>query len=313
MRLMVIALLFVSAQVRNSSADESDNSKPVVTCSTTQIADFARQVAGDRCKVVCVLASGQDPHTFEITPDSVRLVQEADLCLDNGLHLEGGDWMRTLAKQEGKPIQSCTEGIKPLMIEEGGKDKMVPDPHAWFSPMNAAIYVANVKRGLVSILPEFKSEFEARANFYSGQLRSLHAWSQREFNKIPPAQRVLVTSHDAFNYFCDAYGFKSSAPVGWSTKEIGAGMTPDSRKAVVDSIRDSGVGAIFVETSVNPEMIQGIAREAGVEVGGELYSDSMGTPGSAGETYVGMMRENTISITNALAKMKTPQAAEASN
>ena len=144
LRLLLVTMIFVSYQSRFSMADESTGPKLVVTCSTTQIADFARQIAGDRCDVRCVLASGQDPHTFEITPDSVELVRSAGLCLDNGLHLEGGDWMRTLAEQEGKPIQSCTEGIKPLMIEEGGEEKMVPDPHAWFSPINAAIYVANV-------------------------------------------------------------------------------------------------------------------------------------------------------------------------
>jgi len=117
---------------------------------------------------------------------------------------------------------------------------------------------------------------------------------------------VLVTSHDAFNYFCDAYGFTASAPVGWSTgSEIGGGLTPERRKKVVESIRDAGVKAIFVETSVNPKLIREIAEEAGVTIGGELYSDSMGAPGTGGETYIGMMRENVLTITGALVGNKS--------
>ena len=116
-----------------------------------------------------------------------------------------------------------------------------------------------------------------------------------------PNRRVLVTSHDAFNYFCQAYGFTSAAPEGWSTaNEVGAGVTADSQRKTIESIREHGVKAIFVETSVNKKLIQSIAEEAGVEIGGELYSDSMGAPGTAGETYVGMMRENVLTIVNAL-------------
>ncbi len=277
-------------------ADES--TRPTITCSTTQIADFTRQVVGDRCTVHCVLAPGQDPHTFEITPDVVSLVRSADLCLDNGLHLEGDDWMRTVAEQERKPIKSCTDGIPPLVLQH--LSKPVKDPHAWFSPQNAAKYVGNIVAAVSATDPEHADEYAARAELYRGQLRALHVWIRREINKIPVTRRVLVTSHDAFNYFCTVYGLQPKSPVGWSTQEVGAEVTLASRKLVVDSIRDAGVPAIFVETSVNPDAVREIAREAGVRVGGELYSDSMGPPGSAGETYIGMMRENVIAIVTAL-------------
>jgi manganese/iron transport system substrate-binding protein len=119
---------------------------------------------------------------------------------------------------------------------------------------------------------------------------------------VPLERRILVTSHDAFNYFAARYKFKVRSPVGWSTgSEIGGGMTPERRRLVVQSIRDFKVPAIFVETSVNPKMIRQIAAEAGVGVGGELYSDAMGEAGSAGESYLGMMRENTLQVVTALA------------
>ncbi len=207
--------------------------------------------------------------------------------------------MRTLAETAGKDIVTCTEGIEPLKLGEGGEQ--YNDPHAWFSITNAAVYVNNILRAMIELDPAGEEQYTARARLYLDELRALHLWTQREVAKVPPAKRILVTSHDAFQYFCAEHGFKSAAPVGWSTgEEIGAGLTPAKRKATVDSIRGFGVKSIFVETSVNPKLIREIASEAGVNVGGELYSDSMGPPGSAGETYLGMMRENVITIVHAL-------------
>ena len=159
----------------------------------------------------------------------------------------------------------------------------------------------NIQQAVSRIDPEHQSEYEARTRLYLDQLRTLHLWIQRQFNSIPANRRVLVTSHDAFNYFCKAYKFQAAAPVGWSTgAETGAGLTPERRQETIDSIRDFGVQTIFVETSVNPRLIREIAKEAGVEIGGQLYSDSMGNAGTAGETYLGMMRENVLTIVGTL-------------
>jgi manganese/iron transport system substrate-binding protein len=155
--------------------------------------------------------------------------------------------------------------------------------------------------------PASTYHYQARAKLYLQQLRGLDAWIREQVNRIDPQRRVLVTSHDAFNYFCREYQFNprqnylSLAPVGWSTgSEVGAGMTPQRRKNVVDSILGFGARAVFVETSVNPKLIREIAADAGVRIGGSLYSDSMGEAGSAGETYIGMMRENVLTIVDAL-------------
>ena len=276
-----------------------DAPRRVIVCSTTQTADFARQVVGDRWQVKSVLASGQDPHLYQVTANDSELVTTADLCIENGWHLEGKDWMRTLAEDERKPLVSCTEGIKPEQFNEA--DKLVKDPHAWFSPQNASIYVRNIQKAVCQIDPDHQSEYEARTRLYLDQLRTLHLWIQRQFNSIPANRRILVTSHDAFNYFCKAYKFQAAAPVGWSTgAETGAGLTPKRRQETIDSIRSFGVKTIFVETSVNPRLIREIAKEAGVAIGGQLYSDSMGNAGTAGETYLGMMRENVLTIVGTL-------------
>lgn len=291
-------LLLVSAW--SSQEATATAPKKRVLCSTTQIADFTRQIVGDRCRVDCVLAPGQDPHMYEVTPADAKMVQTADLCIDNGLHLEGGDWLRVLAEDIGKPIVSCTDQIEPLMAEESGVDHRVPDPHAWFNVANARHYVRAIYVAVSELDPEHSWEYEARAQLCLDQLRTLDAWIRRQLNVIPPDRRVLVTSHDAFNYFCAAYGFKSAAPLGWSTQEVGAELTPNRRREVIETIRKFGVRAVFVETSVNAETLQEIARDAGARIGGKLYSDSMGAPGTAGETYNGMMRENVLTIVSAL-------------
>lgn len=292
-------LCFGVALVAGGGGDVSETRKPLVVCSTTQVADFARQVVGDRCDVRCILPAGADPHLYATRPEDARLVSQADLCVQNGLHLEGKDWMGTLARDANKRLVTCTQGVQPIELEANGEK--VDDPHAWFSPRNAAIYVNNIVRAVSQLDPDGRESYEARASLYLGQLRELDGWIQKQVSQLPPNKRILVTSHDAFNYFCKAYGFQGRAPVGWSTgDEIGAGLTPQRRQQVVDSIRSFGVKAIFVETSVNPKLIREIASEAGVAIGGELYSDSMGEPGSAGETYIGMMRENVLTITQAL-------------
>jgi manganese/iron transport system substrate-binding protein len=209
--------------------------------------------------------------------------------------------MRTVAEQSGKTIISCSDGIKPLQLKIENETETVPDPHAWFSPVNAAVYVRNILSAVVSMDPDHESEYNARATLYLDQLRTLDLWIKRQVNAIPNNQRLMVTSHDAFNYYCETYGLKSSTPVGWSTQEVGAEVTPQRRREVIDAIRSSGIPAIFVETSVNPELIREIAEEAGVGIGGKLYSDAMGAAGSAGETYLGMMRENTLAIIAGLA------------
>jgi manganese/iron transport system substrate-binding protein len=292
-----ISLTLAALAVPGRSAETA---RPRVVCSTTQTADLARAIVGDDMEVRCILGPGVNPHVYQPVPDDNRLVESAALCLQNGLHLEGKNWMETLARDNGnKLIVTCTDGVQPLDLEYEGQ--VVKDPHAWFAPRNAAIYVNNILAAVIKIDPDGAARYRGRADLYLQQLRALDAWIEKQVNGVPAERRILVTSHDAFNYFAARYKFKVRSPVGWSTgSEIGGGMTPQRRRLVVQSIRDFGVPAIFVETSVNPKMIRQIAGEAGVHVGGELYSDAMGEAGSAGETYLGMMRENTLQIVSAL-------------
>lgn len=269
--------------------------KPRIVVSTTQIADFTRNIVGDDAEVHCILAPGADPHMYETRPSDAALAATADLLIQNGLNLEGRTWMANLARNAGKPLIAATDGIKPLELDEDGHS--VPDPHAWFSVTNAAQYVRNIRDAVSRIDPPNAPRYAARAELYLAQLRALDQWIRKQVATIPPDRRLLVTSHDAFGYFCNDYGFRHASPVGWSTgDEIGGGATAARRKQVTNQIREMGIRAVFIETSVDSKLIEQIAREAGVKVAGELYSDSMGPAGSAGETYIGMMRENVLRI-----------------
>jgi len=314
---VVLSVIPVVLFLPMDSFGKPEGQKPVIVCSTTQIQDFTRQITGDRVVVHCILAPGADPHTYMPTPKDIGMVVGADLALQNGMHLEGKNWMATLAKDADKPLFTCTDGIQPITIEKEGEK--IPDPHAWFSPENAVIYVNNILKALSRLDPAGKEMYQARAKLFLQQLRVLDAWIREQVNQILPERRLLVTSHDAFNYFCREYKFNprndflSLAPVGWSTgSEVGAGMTPERRRMVVNSIREMGASAVFVETSVNPKLIREVAQEAGVRIGGKLYSDSMGESGTAGETYIGMMRENVILIVEALNEGPSPDSEEAS-
>lgn len=308
-RLGLFVLLLGCPQCRIARAQEGQ-AVGLVVCSTTQVADFARAVVGDRWQVECVLAPGQDPHTYQTTTADAALVARATICFENGWHLEGADWMRKLADNAGKPIVTCVEGLEPLVIDEDGQE--AHDPHAWFSIPNAAHYVGRIEATITQLDPEHADEYRARSEAYLLQLAALHQWVLREVNRIPLPSRVLITNHDAFGYFCRDYGFRAVTPVGWSTKdEIGGGASIGRHDEVVRSIREAGVPAIFIETSINPRAMRQLATETGVEIGGSLYSDSMGTPGSAGETYIGMMRENVIQITAGLAPLASPGDASA--
>lgn len=277
--------------------------RKVVVCSTTQIQDFTRQIVGDDWQVLGVLGPGQDPHTYETRIADADMVARADLCLSNGWHLEGNDWMRRLAENAPRPVPivDCIDhqwpdgriAVEPITTgQDGGA---VRDPHGWFSPRNAAIYVRNILKAVSDLDPENAHNFNERAKLYLAQLGALDLWIKSQVNKIPAGRRVLVTHHDAFAYFCRDYGFKGVSPAGWNTEEL-SGVSADKRQEVVNAIREFGVRSIFVETSLDKRMLSQIARESGVEIGGQLYSDAMGGPGTAGATYIGMMRENVLTI-----------------
>ena len=299
--LSVLALGWVASFMLglDAKSDAQDKKEKVLVCSTTQVADFARQVVGDDWEVQCVLQPGQDPHLYKTTLADLEMVRNADLCLQNGWDLEGHEWMARIAKSAGKEVVTCVSGIKPLQTEDDDGKLTVKDPHCWMRPGNVVTYIKNITKAVSKIDPGNADKFKARASLYIFQLQALDSWIKQQVNQIPANRRILVTHHDAFGYFCQTYGFKAKSPGSWNTEEL-SGISTARRLEVSKAIREVGAKAIFIETTLNSEMMTLIAKEAGVKIGGSLYSDSMGAENSAGETYIGMMRENVTTIVEAL-------------
>lgn len=291
---LIFNLLCVAA--RGQAIGEQIPKKKIV-CSTTQIADFARNVAGDKWDVESILGPGQDPHTHEVSAASAKLVSQADLCFQNGWNLEGHAWMEKICKESGKSCITCVDGVTPRKISEDGT--IINDPHAWFSIDRAKIYVRNIFKALTDADPENKDYYLKNASAYIVKLDDLKAEIKKELSQIPPP-RILATHHDAFGYFAEDYNFEIVSLAKWSTDEIGGGSTLERRKELIATIRDKGVKALFAETSIDPEIMKVICKETGAKLGGKLYSDAMGGKGTPGETYIGMMKQNVKIIVEAL-------------
>ena len=265
-----------------------------IVATTTMLGDMVAQLAGDDIEVDTLIAPGADPHIYRPTPTDAASVAASRMVVMNGLHLEG--WADGLVNNAGgeRAIVVAGEGVNAHQTEEfvGGVD-----PHFWFDVIEWRDASARVARAIAAEWPEHADAIDARATAYAERLDTLDAWTRTSIATIPEQHRVLVTSHDAFNYFGRAYAIQVVGIQGISTES-----EPSQRDVanVIDTIRQSGAPAVFAETSVNPTLIQRVASETGVPVAGALYSDSVGAPGSGAETYEGMIVANVQSVVGGL-------------
>lgn len=283
----------------------SGGTGPRVVATTTMLADLVREVGGDRVQVAGLMGPGVDPHLYKASTSDVNLLKGADLIVANGHFLEGR--MTTVLEQirdQGTPVVFVAESIPESgLIRAGGEW----DPHIWFSPGLWARAATVVAEALTQVAPpEDHEQYLLNANAFGEMARDLHDWARQELASIPPEQRVLITSHDAFNYFGETYLFGVVGVQGLSTaSEAGlADMT-----AMVAEIADRGVKAVFVESSVATNSIERIAQDANVEIGGTLFSDATGPVGETLEfegervslgTWRGMFIHNVRTIADAL-------------
>ncbi|MEX2356241.1 MAG: metal ABC transporter substrate-binding protein [Thermaerobacterales bacterium] len=291
MFLLVLGLTILLAAGCGNSADDGqagDDSLKVVT-SYSIIYDLVIQVAGDRAEVTSLVPLGQDPHQYEPTPADIRAVAESDIVFFNGFNLEL--WFDRLVANAGgeRPVVEVSGGIEPRLIEVGGYTGY-PDPHAWMDVALTIKYVENIRDAMIDNDPEGRGDYEANAAAYVVELKQLDEWIREETARIPAGNRKLVTTEDAFQYFARAYEYKI---VGF-LYYIAADEEPSPRflAQLIDRIRDEQVPAVFLETTLDPRLLQQIANEADVEIGAQVYVDSLGEPGSGVDTYIGMMRHN---------------------
>jgi len=278
-----------------------------VVATTTMVAAIAEGVGGDRIELKSLMGPGVDPHLYKATASDVATLQRADVIFYSGLHLEGR--MATLFKKMGrrkKGVRAVTDALNRSHLLDPPEFKGQHDPHVWFDSKMWAACIDVVVRTL--------SEYDrASAKYYRQQGEALRQryleldqWTARRVAEVPPSKRILVTSHDAFNYFGKAYGFQVVAVQGISTVTE-AGLADVAN--MVDFIRERQVRAIFVESSVSPATINRISEDSGAVVAGELFSDAMGARGEIetrnGEsydlgTYEGMIKHNVNAVVDAL-------------
>ncbi len=255
-----------------------------VLTTITIIYDFAREIGGDRVCVESLVPVGGDPHTYEPIPSDIIRITKADLIIANGYHLE--NWLNKLIsnKRESAIYFEVASTIEPLNN----------DPHLWMDVIYAMEYVKNIKDIFQKIDPNGKAIYEKNYENYTKKLKNLDEFIKCIVSKIPKDDRKLVTTHDAYSYFSRRYGFEFVGSIwGISTEDE---PSPKEIKQLIDSIRSTRTKAVFIETTVNPKIMEMISKEANVRIGGKLYGDSVGKEGSNAETYIKMQIHNTITI-----------------
>ena len=273
-----------------------------VVATTGMIADIVRQVGGDRVQVTGLMGPGVDPHLYKASEGDVGTLATADIIFYNGLHLESkmGD---VFAQMRGRvPTVAVAEALDTAVLLTPPEFKGAHDPHVWMDVTLWKVAVERTRDALAELDTAHARQYRADAARYLTELDSLDAYVRAQVARLPAERRVLVTAHDAFNYFGRAYAFDVRGLQGLSTAtEAG---TADVR-ALAEFIRERGLPAIFVETSISPrtiEAVQAATRALGhdVRIGGALYSDALGNPGSPAGTYIGMIRHNVDTIVAAL-------------
>jgi zinc/manganese transport system substrate-binding protein len=294
----LIAALSAAFSAAPARAQDGQQDKVGAVATTSIIADFVRNVGGNRVAVATLVGPDGDAHVYSPTPGDARTLASAAIVFVNGLGLEG--WITRLVKASGTkaPVVVVSNGVTPRKRQDEDRPgRSAVDPHAWQSVANAKMYVANIRDALSAVDPTGKAAYAANAAAYLGKLDELETEIGEAIGSIPAGRRRIITTHDAFGYFGDAYGLSFIAPEGVSTE---AEPAAKDIAAIIAQIRREKIPAVFLESITDPRLMQTIARETGARIGGTLYSDALSAPGGPAATYIEMMRHNLRELTKAL-------------
>lgn len=285
--LRLLALLALLAALASGCGEDSaSGDAPVhVVATTGQAADFAREVGGDRVHVTGLLAPNADPHEFEVRPDDVKALADADLVVRSGGDLD--DWLDGAIDSSG--------GDAPVVTLADHVDVVDDDPHWWQDPHNAIAAVAALRDALAQADPDGAATYRRAAAAYTRELERLDRAVRACIDKVPAAQRTLVTTHDALGYYARRYGIRVIGAVIPSRSTV-AQPSAGEVATLVDTIRREGVRAVFAESSVNADVEEAIAHDAGAKVGRALWADTLGPADSDGATYVDSIASNTAAL-----------------
>ena len=278
----IVLALLVSTGAAPAFAAEV---KAVATFSI--LGDIVARVGGDRVDVTTIVGPNADTHVYEPKPSDAVAVDQADIVFVNGLGFEG--WLDRFVQSTSfaGPVVVASEGVKTHTMDEDGT--VVTDPHAWQSLKNGLLYVKNVAAGLCAADAAGCATYEANAMAYSSEIAALDAQVMADIAAVPEAKRQVITTHDAFGYFGEEYGVRFLAPEGISTDSEASAA--DVAK-LIGQIKSDGVTALFIENMSDGRLVEQIANETGVTVGGELYADALSEPDQGAGTYLDMFKHN---------------------
>ena len=281
--------------------------KKTVVATASMMADMAKNIAGGMVNVECIVPIGGDPHLHEPTSRDAQMVNRADLILKNGLTFEG--WLNELIENSGTKAKTVrvTEGIQPIQSAEYENSA---DPHAWMDASLGLTYIKNIKDALSELDPNNADIYSFNYGVYKKQLEDLDQYIKAEIQKIPAKKRVLITSHDAFQYYGRAYGIQLEAILGTSTDA--EAQTSDIIR-LNKVIKSNKVPALFIESTINPKLLKQLAKDNDIEIGGQLYADSIGDEESPAPTYLDMLKHNTDVIVAALSRVPSETTAQISD
>ena len=262
------------------------------------LGDLVRNVGGDRVEVTTLVGPNSDAHVYSPAPADAKKVAAARVVVTNGLGFEG--WMARLVKASGTKASPvvASKGVKPRrQVDSHGHGHGNVDAHAWQSVANVKIYVANIRDALIAADPAGKATYDANAQAYTTKLDELDKEVRDAVAAIPKDRRRIITSHDAFGYFQQAYGISFIAPQGVST-ESEASARDVAR--IITQVRKLKIPAVFLENVTDPRLIERIAKESGARVGGKLYSDALTDGKGDAPSYIDLIRHNIKQFTVAL-------------
>jgi len=293
MKRLALAALAILFAVMPAAAQE----KLKVVATFSILADFARNVGGDRVAVSALVGANGDAHVYQPTPGDAKTLADAKVVLLNGLGFEG--WINRLVKASGTKaaMATATKGVKPRKAEDDHGHGHDADPHAWQSVANAKLYVANIRDALTAADPAGKDAYAANAAAYLAKLDALEAEVKAAVAAIPADRRKIITTHDAFGYFGAAYGVSFIAPQGVSTE---AEVSAKDVARIITQIRKQKIPAVFLENVTDKRLLERIGAEGGAKIGGTLYSDALTDEKGPAPTYIDMMRHNVKQLSAAL-------------
>ncbi len=306
-RRIVLAMLVGGVLIMAAPVGFAADPAPLrVVASFSVLGDMVREIGGEHISLTTIVGPNGDAHSFEPTPRDAKALSQAQVLVINGLDFEG--WLPRLIQAAGFSGAQvlASQGVLLRHLSEAERvhevlgehekehkhddgDHGDVDPHAWQSLGNGMIYAKNIADGLSRADPKRRAYYQSRAQSYIAKMKKLDIEIKQAFLAIPKSRRKVITSHDAFGYFAQAYGIQFVSVAGFSNE-----AEPSAREvaAIIDRARKEHISGVFIENTTNPKLVRQIARETKAKVGGTLYSDALAAPDQPAATYLGMFSWN---------------------